>query len=401
MTTSGRIYRLASKVAEFSADDKNVKLKQDWINLWNLEAKRPMVLSRPLILDMLAGFTPENTDPFLIGLERRLVHKLYKYEVLRDDEVLVPELTVSAVFSDGTHAGNMYGLPYDLNHGSKSFSFKPVVKDTEDLKKLHFPSPEVDEKATALLCERAEEAVGGLLKIRADRIRHWMLSWINPAYLANYYIGYENLLRGMVEVPDFIHAVMKFFSDSIMYNLREAEKRGYLPSPSRSKFNDIPDFISDGCGKPAGLLSQLTARGDSQEFSLVSPGMTEEFLLSYQRPILANFRYTHYGCCENFHKKWDLLRSIKNLRMFSVSPWTSMEEAVSEMGKEYIIDWRVKVQDVIGRQDTEAMKAEVRDGLRIADGHQIVVVLQDVETVNGNINLVRDWVQAAREGTES
>jgi hypothetical protein len=84
--------------------------------------------------------------------------------------------------------------------------------------------------------------------------------------------------------------------------------------------------------------------------------------------------------------------------MYTVSPWTNLEEAVKEMGPGYAIDWRVNASEIIIEQDPVKMAKEVREGFKTAKGCSIVAVFQDSETVMGNKNLVRDWVRAAREG---
>lgn len=401
------IRRLAQQVAEKAADPKYKVLQRQWEAMWNLKPERPMILTRAYIFDELIDERPVSQDPLLRSIEWDLMKKLYNAD-LDDDEVLEAELDVEAVFADGNTAsgkqwGDIFGLPFSTvrTEGARAHGFEPQIECEEDLRKLHFPDPQINEKETALREELAYEVTGGVLPIRMDKVRHWMFSWMNPAYLAIFYIGFEPLLISMIEEPEFVHAVMKFFSDAILYNIDYDEKHGLLPPANRGLFNDIPNFDSRyPKDKPAASLKQLVARADSQEFGSVSPEMTWEFLLSYQMPILDRFGTTHYGCCESFHRKFALLRKIKNLRMYTVSPWTSLQEAVDEMGKAYAIDWRVNVSDIVNKQDYASMRREVAEGMRIARDHSIAIVLQDVETLNGNKDLLKTWIRAAREGVQ-
>ena len=392
----------AEEIAEKAQNPINNERRYAWETIWTDHPKRPMILTRPLIINRLTGFQPVGDDGYLRELQHQLCSKLYKFNVIKDDAVLEPEITVQAVFKDGTVDSTMFGVPYSIHRGSKSFAFDGgVIEKIEDIKKLHYPEPEVDEEATAILAEKAYEATGGRLRIVIERMRPFMFKWVNPVLFANYFVGYESLLAGMVENPDLIHAVMRFFTDAIIYNITQAEKRGYLPDASRDMWNDIPTYFADQpMHTPAKSLSQMVCITGGEEFDPVSPDMCEEFLFRYEREIYTHYRYTHYGCCESFDNKWHLLKSIPNLKMYSCSPWTDIREAVENMGTGFAIDWRVKVQDIIYKQDKRAMRDEVQNGLNIASGCPIAAVLQDVETVNGNPNLVSEWVEAARQGVE-
>ena len=394
------VHEMIEKIAYISQSKVNLEKRMLWENLWLLKADRPLVLARAYHYNQWMDERTASCDPFLKSIELQLLRKLAK-DGMQDDEIMEPFITIDAVFQDGTSDDSMFGLPFQRlrTPGGISHGFIPQIFSVDDLNRLHMPDPFIDEKATSLLFEKAQDAVDGKLGIRVNTIRPWMLNWINPAFIAIYYIGFQEMLYALVEDPEFLHSVMDFFSSCFDRYLTEAQSLGYLPPANRVTSNSIPHpFSMYDAKSPAKSLLQLVARGDSQEFALVSPEQTEEFLLAYQRPIFNRFMFTHYGCCECFHRKWDLLKSIPNLRLYAVSPYTNLEEAVGEMGDGYAIDWRVNVANVISGQNQIAMRKEVEEGVRVSKGKNIAVVLQDVETLNGNKNLIHEWVQAAKAG---
>ena len=112
---------------------------------------------------------------------------------------------------------------------------------------------------------------------------------------------------------------------------------------------------------------------------------------------VVNHDLVHFGCCESHHKKWHLIRRIPNLRKVSVSPWTSLAEAVEEIGGQAILNWRVNNMNVVTGASPDDMRAEIREGLRIAGGRPIEIILQDLETVYGKKDLLKTWVDIAKE----
>ena len=98
---------------------------------------------------------------------------------------------------------------------------------------------------------------------------------------------------------------------------------------------------------------------NSQEFQGVSPGMWREFCLEYQRPIIEQFGLSGYGCCENLTQKIDGVLSLKNLRIFVCSAWTSLEAVQEAVGQDYVIMWRQKASDVVFPDDVETIRRDL------------------------------------------
>jgi hypothetical protein len=125
--------------------------------------------------------------------------------------------------------------------------------------------------------------------------------------------------------------------------------------------------------------------------------MWEEFLLSYQIPILSQFWLTSYGCCENLTRKIDGVLKIPNLRIFVCSAWTDLEKVVDAVGDRYTIMWRQKATDVVFANDMTSIQKHFEEGMRIAQGCYVQIVLRELQTLNGRPERLADWAKVAKD----
>ena len=71
------------------------------------------------------------------------------------------------------------------------------------------------------------------------------------------------------------------------------------------------------------------------------------------------------------------------------------------MGPGYVHNWRVKSTRILVQNASEAdMRAEVEEGLRIANDCPIEIMLQDIETVPGGLKQLQRWCRIAKEAAE-
>ena len=157
------------------------------------------------------------------------------------------------------------------------------------------------------------------------------------------------------------------------------------------------ELTQDGYDPRHVRLRDLWGRGESQEFQGVSPAQYEAFLLQYQKPILARFGLTFYGCCEDLTRKIPMVLSIPNLRKFVCSAWTDLSTLAAAVGDRYVIEWRQKASDVVYGRDLTAIRKHLEHGLGVARGCRVMIVLQELETVNGQPRCLADWAALAKE----
>lgn len=390
------IRRLARRIAEKAASPENQRVRDKWIRHNALQKTVPPVVCRAYDVVFEIGEPLLASDPMERQVERILRILNYKID-LGDDEVFEPLVWIPAVFED---EGPLFGIAprMDTPSGTGSYRHLPVIASLEEIGRISIPNHRVNEPATALRQERVEELLNGILDVRINRLRLEDIGLGSHAIMLR---GIDALMLDMADRPDFVHALMARLSECHRAYFEAAECHGLLKLNHAGVFSrnalctdELPKPDFDGTHV---RRKDIWMYADGQEFGIVSPAMTEQFLFRYMLPLLEPFGLVNYGCCESHHNKWHLIRQIPHLRRISVSPWTSMEEAVRELGGKVILNWRVNNSDVVTQVSPERMRAEIHEGLRIADGCPIEIVLQDIETVYGNKQVLFDWVQIAKK----
>jgi hypothetical protein len=138
----------------------------------------------------------------------------------------------------------------------------------------------------------------------------------------------------------------------------------------------------------------------NQTLALISPDMWEEFVLQYQKPILARFGLCNYGCCEDNTNKIERILTIPNLRTFVCNAWTDLDRVIAAVKKDYVIKWEQKASDVVLPDDTSAIKRHLEDGARRLQGRYYQIVLRDVTTLGGHNDRLHVWSRYAKEAAE-
>lgn len=393
------IRRLALRVAEQAASPENQRVREKWTRQNALRKTVPPVVCRAYDVVFEIGEPLVATDPLEQQVERTLRILNYKID-LGDDEVFEPWLWIPTVFED---EGPLFGVMTNMDRplGGGAYRYQPVIASIEDIEKINIPNHHINEAATTQRKERVEELLNGILEVKINRLR---LEDIGLGYHAIMLRSIDGFMLDMADRPDFAHALMARLSKCHQAYFEAAEREellhlnhGGVLSRSALCANELPQKDFDGKHV---RREDIWMYADGQDFGIVSPAMTEKFLFSYLLPLLEPFGLVNYGCCESHHNKWQLIRQIPHLRRVSVSPWTDLAEAVEELGGKVVLNWRVNNADVVTQASPERMRAEIREGLRIAGGCPIEITLQDIETVYGNKDLLPTWIRIAREEAE-
>jgi hypothetical protein len=129
--------------------------------------------------------------------------------------------------------------------------------------------------------------------------------------------------------------------------------------------------------------------------------MHDEFLLQYQLPIIRQWGLAAYGCCENLTRKIGILRKIPNLRIIAVTPRADVRRCAEQIGGDYVLSWRPNPADMVSCQFHESfIRRTIREGLEACRGCHVHVHLKDIETVQGDTDRLRRWVNIVREVAE-
>jgi len=395
------VRELARRIAELANSDENVWRQKLWRDVNSLrKPERAPVICHPgggVWAESLPRETIVCKDPYLANLEYQFRQTLYKWE-LGDDTVISPYMAVSAVIRlEGQH---FWGLP--IGYVSVSYEdvsltawrYDPPIKEESDIDRIVPPHYHYDEPATQESLNRMHDLLGDILPVKQTCSLPGPGAWLHG--WATELRGVQQLLEDLMDRPEWVHRLMRTLMEGFLGVMDQFEEMGVLTLNNSGTMacDDLPQ--SDFDGKHV-RLCDLWGRGESQEFQGVSPAHHEEFLLRYQKPILERFGLTYYGCCEDLTNKIPLILSIPNLRKFVCSPWTDIGKLADEVGNQYVIEWRQKATDVVYADDLTKEREHLEQGLRLASGCCIQIVLQELETINGNLHRLADWSAMAKE----
>ena len=394
------VRELARRVAELAGTTENATRRKRWCDVNSLrKPDRTPVICHPgwgAWMELMPDSTLTCTDPALKGLERQFRQTLYKWEI-GDDTVVEPWIPVYTTMRlQGEH---FWGLPITHIHPSASSSvtawrYDPPLKEESDIEKIVAPVYRHDPKATRENIAQMQDLLGDILGVKevcgVPGPGAWLHGWATELR------GVEQLLVDLFDRPEWVHRLMKTLQQGFLNLMDQFEKAGVLTLNNTGMYacDDLP---SPGFKASRVRLKDQWGRGESQEFHGVSPAQHDEFLLQYQKPILARYGITYYGCCEDLTAKIPLILSIPNLRKFVCSAWTDLGKLAPAVGDRYAIEWRQRATDVVHAADLSAVRRHLERGLEQARGCRIMVVLQELETVNNDRRRLPEWAALAKE----
>jgi hypothetical protein len=390
-----RVRDLARRVAEIARSPEQEVVRQRWrdVNALRRPDRAPVWTSGlPPVPE------PECADPYLRGVENRLLRLLAAHDLGMDHVV---EGTFGVAAELGIDRDRFWGpeVRKVRPEGGGAFRDDPPLKTEADFDLLRSPDFRYDEVATAERVERAAELLGDILPVK-------VLCPPGPPLLrqlgstAQELRGQERLLYDVVDSPRLVHRLMGFLRDAVLRGMDQLERLGLLTPYTLLG----PTTYSDPIGPPveAGRLSfaNLWIMANNQTLALISPEMWEEFVLRYQLPILARFGLCNYGCCEDNSDRMDRIGKIPNLRTFVCNAWTDLDKAIVNFGRGYVIKWEQKASDVVLPDDTAAVRRHLEEGARKLRGCRYQIVLRSVTTLGGHPRRLHEWVRIAVEAAE-
>jgi len=427
---------LIERIEEAAADPIYAERKQMYTRHNRLEkvAKAPVGVHlhkgyRVVWQELIPPDTMVSQDPLERDIELQLRQKLYRHDHIPDDEVLLPtvwvnpvrpavarnaEGSVSVQLSSGrgpaiekgvqTYGAlskgeaRLWGLPFQVQqtgHRGGAYKVEPVVTSEADMARLHHPRYEVDEEATRLLLERAIELVDGRLpvKLATDELG------ASPSETVVSLMGMEAIYYLVIDKPDFIHRMMDFVTEGYISYHREREAAAAVDAEAtwgfRTHYEELPPGVSGD------RLTSCWWYISAQSLAGLSPAMYAEFLQPYHERLstaLADNRAYYHGC-EDLGKKIPIIKQLPNLRRFHVSPWTDLETAVEQLGKDFVLEVHMAYADVLYVLTPEQIRDRLREIMNIAGDCIIDINMGDIETVKGNPDVLTNWARIAQEVT--
>ena len=429
MTDRDVVRALASELAAAAHSDEMSCRRQLWrdVHSLRLPARPPVICHPGCWQELLPDSTLVCQDPFTRALEVQMRRMLYKLTI-GDDTVINPYWEVATVMQ--LQGEYFWGLPIGYMQPSATsqrgaWAYDPPLKEEADLEKIVPPRYVYHEQATQEALERHDDLLGDILPVQRTCAIPTPGAWLHG--WATQLRGVTQLLVDMMDRPQWVHRLMATLRDGNLALLDQYEAQGVLTANTGGLWacDGLAEVGEGGlearttAAREGGLEAHTTAaresglearttdrgvplkalwgRGESQEFHGVGPAQYEEFLLSYQKPILARFGLTFYGCCEDLTNKIALVLSVPNLRKFVCSAWTNLETLVDAVGDRTCIEWRQLATDVSFSPDMAPIERHLRRGLSIAKGTPLHIVLQELETVDGRPERLQEWAAAAKE----
>ena len=391
------VRELARRVAELAAAPENAAILKRWRDVNALRRPdRAPVWCRPVGAweELLPSASLTCHHPRLRALERNFRQTLLKREI-GDDEPIASYYGVGAAFD--ADPPNLWGVA--VRHTSSgvaggAWQYDPPLKTEADFARLRMPVFTYNAARTDAELATMHELLGDLLPVR--RVGGMPMHATIGCYIADLF-GLSQMMLALADQPELMHRLHAHVRDAVLGAMRAAAAAGVI-TPN----NEGPMTCSDPVGPAGGPCTWRNQwiMANSQEYDQVSPRMWREFCLEYQRPIIAQFGLSGYGCCESLTRKIDGVLSLPNLRIFVCSAWTDLKVLLAKVGPQYCIMWRQKASAVVFPDDVATLRRDLEQGARQLQGRPYQIVLRELQTLAGHPDRLHVWTRLAKAAAE-
>lgn len=393
---------LAKRVAERAAHPIQAERIQLWKN--HNDLKQP---ARPILYISPEGSWRELVPPEEIQcqnmparrMEWGMRYKLYAEEHFRHDIPVTADWGVGkAIRSTG------WGLEKKQINSTEArgaWHFDPVIHEPKDLDKIKTPDLSLDPDADAANLERMSDLFGDIFDVKLVGRKGIMI------HLMNQYTGWRGLEEVMCDMyaePEMLHDAMARLEAGHHAILDQYEKLGVLEHNSDGTYHNSGgagwsnEFPAADAPTPA-RLQDMWGSAEAQEMAQVGPDQHREFVLEYEKRLLARFGRTGYGCCEDLTNKMDDVLTIPNIRRISCSPWADVDACAEKLGPGYVFSWKPHPSHLVGEFHDEKVRAYIRHTIEVckANGCFLEMILKDTHTCENHPERFDRWCTIARE----
>ena len=409
---------LAMQVYDIALDEQWDEKRTLWIKKNSLIKTRPLIMCALPVAAWREIITEKDLkiqDPVFRTYELELLKTIYRYHNLHDDIILNNKLYIPVKYTViDWYEGRKRPFSAD---GKSAECFHPSIIEYDDFKKIGRPEiVDIDYKDTYLRYEEAKAVFGDLLDIEIGipfhaNTDHAVFGSGNS--ILDIFIelrGYENVLEDVYEEPEWIHEVMSYMCECYEHYYDQLEEYHLLRYNSNEFIMGADTCINSngltltkelpaaGCDPTDVKTQDLWGYSEAQEFTVVSPEMLEEFVLPYQGRIARWFGLNGYGCCENMHGKYEMIKKyIPNLKEFSITYTCDQEEAVEHVKDEYVYSWKPRTTDLITVYNEERIRDIMKTGFEITKDCHVVASLRDTQTLYGEPERIAKWCDISME----
>ena len=339
-------------------------------------------------------------------IEHHLFSEIINHDMIDDDRVVAP---FYRMFMDTQM--RLFDQKFEEKHITDShgrdigYKYDHLINDlgNNEVDKLS-DSVFVDNSSKTLEWkEIVEDVIGDILPIRIG-------IFSPPVYLSYHLVqlmGLEKMAMFLYDYPDEFHKLMKRMTDDYMAYFRWLEDRSFL------YVNNGNDWIGHGTfGFNTTLLKTDPVKAknvwgymNSQETTIISPLMYEEFFYPYYKRISEEFGLLNYGCCEPVHNIWNqCVSKYNNLRKVSVSPWCNEYFMGNALRNTNIIYHRKPNPYYIGvgrKFNEDEFRKHILKTIHAARGCRLEITFRDIYTVENDITRPARAVRIVRELLEN
>ena len=394
---------LAKRWMEFANLPIMTERKRQWTALKDLKAERPMMIFETAFIENYVKDEELNcSDPFYRDIEKYMRRNIRHVEEVGDDIVLNPEYRVywDIEWSDYGFPSSQHFVDDGLG-SSTGFSYDHPIKSIHDIDLLKKRSWKVNRQKTRRSIERLEDAFGEILPV----VIHGHSEEFHCGITKDLFIlvGNDNLLKWVYDQPEAIHEIMAFIRDDRLayFNWLERENLlgwnndwGIIGAGSPGATTALHDAKHEGCIH----IKDLWIWMESQETTMISPGMFERFFLPYMAEVCSQAGLVYYGCCEPLQDRWDLIcKAIPNIRAVSISGWSDQRIMGEKLGRNYVYSrkpkpWLISIEN----PDWDAIRKDLRETLEAARDCNLEIIYRDIYRIYDHQVYPRKWADLVR-----
>ena len=418
------IQELAKRLAELAHEPVMEERRRLWYAHNDLKTDQPVIDCSPegawreiITPDMLVS-----EDPLAREIEWTLRARIYRAEVIQDDVPAELRWDCQKLISDtgwrieGQLAHNAFSneeimiptissVPGVWKPGFRfdetAAEFDPLIKDLDNVEQIdQLIAPQViyDEQGSKEKLAVHQELLGDILDV------HWVgnlypkFSWMEVYTKIR---GYENALYDLYDYPEEMHRLLGVLEKGYLNLYQQQLDMGLLDMNNGCQYNGTGGYgYTNDLTAPAPgeklTFKHLWACAESQEFISVSPEMTREFAIDYEKRLLSRFGLSAYGCCDNLEDKLSDVLTIPNIRRISVSPWANVASMRDQIGMKAIFSCKPNPSYVTNGWDEDQMRAYTMKLLQDGKGTPYEIILKDTHTIQHDPSRFRKWTDLCR-----
>ena len=375
---------LAEEYAEIAALPEQAQRRKRWERFNTLRGEGPMVLIDQIPwneLNQEGELTCRVQDPAWQAVETWMRQEIYKWKHMRADMVVDPYIKIRRpVRSTGWGLEpKVTRLRLDDTNDTAAQSMENLIREPEDIDKIHTPVLTLDPGEARALAETADWLFEGIIPWKFTGLVMHLGAWDTIAY----WMGVENCYIELMDRPEMMHALMEKLTQGYLAQIEQANALKLFDT-AEHYCHCSHTYRPDDEALEQGTSHDAWAFGLAQLFTSVSPAITAEFECAYMKRIFPHFKHIYYGCCDRLDDRMELVSALPNVRKISCSPWSHREAFAGKLPKHIIMSNKPTPALLAGDGfDEEAVRRDLRRTIDAArkNGKALEMILKDISTV--------------------